>query len=276
MLNIIGTIDKPTKGELKLCGTRITQNTKDIELSTIRLQKIGFVFQTFNLLSSLTALENVEMPMILSGTLSQGERRTRAKELLDMVGMTPRLGHVPAQLSGGEQQRVTIARAIANNPEILLLDEPTGDLDSVNSHIVLKLLTELNQKQRITMVMVTHDVGLKNFADRIIWMRDGKIQRIEIVPKEKKLEAIRRNEEELEELRQKRKRDQHGTKTEYRAPKDYHTYSKHDASDSEEEVSEDRDEKGSSFGSGSESEYSFSTDRTRASTTNSEAQLITP
>jgi len=106
------------------------------------------------------------------------------------------------------------------------LDEPTGDLDSVNTHIVLKLLTELNQKQRITMVMVTHDVGLKNFADRIIWMRDGKIQRIEIVNRDKKAEAIRRNDEELDELRERRKKTQHGTKVEYRKPSDYHTYSK--------------------------------------------------
>jgi len=239
LLNIMGTIDKPTKGDLKICGTRISHNTKDIELSTIRLQKVGFVFQTFNLLSSLTALENVEMPMILSGTLSQTERRQRAKELLDMVGMTPRLNHIPSQLSGGEQQRVTIARAIANSPEILLLDEPTGDLDTLNSHIVMQLLTELNQKKRITMVMVTHDVGLKSFADRIIWMRDGKIQRIEEVSRDKKIDAIKRNEEELEALRQKKKREAHGTNTEYRLPKDYHTYSPNSRGKDSESDSED-------------------------------------
>lgn len=224
MLNIMGTIDKPTKGELKLCGVRVNSNTKDSDLSMIRLQKIGFVFQTFNLLSSLTALENVEMPMILNGVLSQSERRQRAKELLTIVGMGERLDHVPSQLSGGEQQRVTIARAIANSPELLLLDEPTGDLDTVNTLIVMKLLTELNQKNNITMVMVTHDVGLKNFADRIIWMRDGKIQRIEIVAKHKKQETIRKLHEDLEDVKNKKKRTTHGKETQYRSPIDYKTF----------------------------------------------------
>jgi len=163
LLNIIGTIDKPTKGDLKLVNTRITSRTPDKVLAEIRLHNLGFVFQTFNLLSSLTALENVEMPMILSGKLSSSERRIRAKGLLDKVGMSARLDHLPSQLSGGEQQRVTIARALANNPDILLLDEPTGDLDSVNTSIVMKLLTDLN-KEGITLVMVTHDVGLKFFC----------------------------------------------------------------------------------------------------------------
>jgi len=230
MLNIMGTIDKPTKGELKLCGLRINSNTKDTELSLIRLQKIGFVFQTFNLLSSLTAQENVEMPMILNGVLSQSERKQRAKELLSLVGMGARLDHVPAQLSGGEQQRVTIARAIANNPELLLLDEPTGDLDTVNTFIVMKLLTELNLKHNITMVMVTHDVGLKNFADRIIWMRDGKIQRIEIVSKHKKQETLTKLDEDLETIKNKKRVTHHGTETLYRKPSDYKTHKNHKSS----------------------------------------------
>jgi len=227
MLNIMGTIDKPTKGEIKLCGVRINSNTKDSDLSLIRLQKIGFVFQTFNLLSSLTAQENVEMPMILNGVLSQAERKQRAKELLSLVGMGSRLDHVPAQLSGGEQQRVTIARAIANNPELLLLDEPTGDLDTVNTLVVMKLLTELNQKHNITMVMVTHDVGLKNFADHTIWMRDGKIQRIEVVSKQKKHETIKKLNEDLEAVKAKKKRSTHGTQTLFRTPTDYKTNKNH-------------------------------------------------
>jgi len=163
------------------------------------------------------------MPMILNGVLSPGERKQRAQELLGMVGMSARLDHVPSQLSGGEQQRVTIARAIANNPEILLLDEPTGDLDTFNTLVVLKLLTDLNQKQGITMVMVTHDVGLKVFADRVIWMRDGKIQRIEQNDSQKKEEAIKNLEKEIEEVKTKRKEKKQGAFTELRKPSDYKT-----------------------------------------------------
>jgi len=125
MLNIIGTIDKPTKGHLTICGERVTSSTKDETLANIRLARMGFVFQTFNLLSTMTALENVEMPMILQGNMGKGGRRERAKQLLEKVGMGHRFDHTPNMLSGGEQQRVTIARAISNHPEILLLDEPT-------------------------------------------------------------------------------------------------------------------------------------------------------
>jgi len=231
MLNIMGTIDKPTKGELNLCGYKINQNTKDSDLSEIRLNKTGFVFQTFNLLSSMTAQENVEMPMILSGKLTQSERQHKAKELLKIVGMGARLDHIPSQLSGGEQQRVTIARAIANDPELLLLDEPTGDLDTVNTLIVMKLLTKLNQEKGITMVMVTHDVGLKGYADRIVWMRDGKIQRIETASKKKKKETIEKLNADLREIKNKKKRKRmpkkkHNVFTELRDPTDYETHPK--------------------------------------------------
>jgi putative ABC transport system ATP-binding protein len=230
MLNILGTIDKPTKGELFIGGNRITESTKDHELSDIRLRKIGFVFQTFNLLSSLTALENVEMPLILDGKLSVSERRQRAEEVLGLVGMSPRLDHVPSQLSGGEQQRVTIARALSNRPEVMLLDEPTGDLDTVNTLIVMKLLADLNRKEGITMIMVTHDVSLKYFANRVVWMRDGKIQRIESVSEEKRQETYSKLDADLADVKKAKKRrakQGHGTILELRKPTDYATHPQH-------------------------------------------------
>lgn len=230
MLNILGTIDKPTKGELFIDNSRITESTKDHELSDIRLRKIGFVFQTFNLLSSLTALENVEMPLILDGRLSVAERRARAEEVLSQVGMRPRLNHVPSQLSGGEQQRVTIARALSNRPSLMLLDEPTGDLDSDNTLIVMKLLADLNREEGITMVMVTHDVSLKYFANRVVWMRDGKIQRIESVSNEKRQETYDKLESDLKEMKRAKKsraKRGHGTTVELRTPTDYATHPDH-------------------------------------------------
>jgi putative ABC transport system ATP-binding protein len=234
LLNIIGTIDKPTKGEMKLSGTRINSNTTDKVLSYLRLHEIGFVFQTFNLLSSLTALENVEMPMILAGQLSAKERRQRAIELLERVGMGQRLDHLPSMLSGGEQQRVTIARAMANRPKLLLLDEPTGDLDTKNSAIVMKLLTDLNQQDNITLVMVTHDVGLKNFADRVIWMRDGKIMRLEVIPEEIRQERYGQLDKDLEKLLKGRTsitKKKFGTHTILREPEDYETHPEHQKKD---------------------------------------------
>ncbi|EKE37660.1 hypothetical protein ENUP19_0347G0037 [Entamoeba nuttalli] len=190
MLNLIGTIDKPSKGDIILCDKRITEETKDRLLSFLRLQKIGFVFQTFNLIASMTAIENVELPMVLLGKLSAKERKERAIKLLKKVGMEKRMNHKPSQMSGGEQQRVTIARALANEPELLLLDEPTGDLDSYNTGIVMELLLQLH-KEGMTLLMVTHDVSLKNLSDRIIWMRDGKVGKIEEVTKEKRIEALK-------------------------------------------------------------------------------------
>jgi len=186
------------------------------------------VFQTFNLLSSLTALENVEMPMILAGE-NADDRRKRARELLTKVGMAERLSHIPSQLSGGEQQRVTIARAIANKPDILLLDEPTGDLDSLNTSIVLKQLLKLNTEENITLVMVTHDVGIKNFAHRVIWMRDGKIQNVEKISEKRRKERFQKLEDEYEELMKgiKQKRTPYKN-TIVRQPNDYDTHPKHE------------------------------------------------
>ncbi|KNC51788.1 uncharacterized protein AMSG_12106 [Thecamonas trahens ATCC 50062] len=130
------------------------------------------------------------LPMILKGVLSPSERKARAELVLRQVGMGHRLNHYPSMLSGGEQQRVTIARAIGNQPDLLLLDEPTGDLDIVNSNAVVRLLLDLNIDDGITLIMVTHDVNLKAFADRVIWMRDGKISRVEVTPPDRKAAAI--------------------------------------------------------------------------------------
>ena len=190
LLNIIGTIDKPSKGDVYICGLRIKFSTADTLLASIRLNKLGFVFQTFNLIGSLTALENVELPMQLQGRLSREEIRARARQLLQDVGLESRMDHFPNQLSGGEQQRVTIARSIANKPKILLLDEPTGDLDTRSTDIVMKILIDLNMREKITMIMVTHDVGLKDFSHRVVKMADGKVNKIKVTPAAARHEII--------------------------------------------------------------------------------------
>lgn len=204
LLNIIGTIDKPTKGELHICGSRIHGGTTDNEFASIRLTRIGFVFQTFNLISTMSALENVSLPMILAGRLSKSEINARATELLERVGMGARLGHLPSQLSGGEQQRVTIARSVANSPALLLLDEPTGDLDTKNSNIVMKLLTELNRDERITCIMVTHDQNLRNFSHRVVHMMDGKVHRVEVIPADARAALNRELDLHLEQDKQEK------------------------------------------------------------------------
>ncbi|KAI9225090.1 P-loop containing nucleoside triphosphate hydrolase protein [Blastocladiella britannica] len=190
LLNIVGTIDKPTKGKLWIGGKPITSETTDEILAAIRLAQLGFVFQSFNLISSMTAAENVELPMTLKGTLSVADCRRKARASLQRVGLGHRLDHFPTQLSGGEQQRCTIARAIANEPAVLLLDEPTGDLDTGNTHRIIDLLVALNTEQNMTMLMVTHDVYLKNLAHRVIYMRDGKVAREERVPADVRARAI--------------------------------------------------------------------------------------
>eukprot|EP00948_MAST-09A_sp_MAST-9A-sp1_P000154 g154.t1 len=187
MLNIIGTIDKPTRGDLILCGKRIKSTTKDSDLADLRLKHLGFVFQTFNLIDSMTARENVELPMTLlsdNAKLNAAKRHKVSESLLSRVGMQERMNHNPTELSGGEQQRVTIARSLANQPELLLLDEPTGDLDQENSDMVLRLLCELNLRDKVTMVMVTHDMHLKHFGNKVVHMLDGKVMREEIVDEE--------------------------------------------------------------------------------------------
>lgn len=152
MMNIIGTVDKPTRGDVYICGNRVSSSAADATLAQFRLQHIGFVFQTFNLIDTMTAQENVELPMVLTNSLSARDRSRRSIQLLKKVGMGTRLSHHPTELSGGEQQRVTIARALSNDPDILLLDEPTGDLDSVNSAMVMKILCDLHRNEGATIV----------------------------------------------------------------------------------------------------------------------------
>ncbi|KAK8799112.1 hypothetical protein WA171_005860 [Blastocystis sp. BT1] len=176
LLNIIGTIDKPSSGSLFLFGKEILPSSEDNELAAIRLCHLGFVFQTFNLISTLTSVENVMLPMQLAGKLSKKEQTERAIQLLIDVGLQDRIYHLPSELSGGEQQRVTIARAMANNPELLLLDEPTGDLDSKTTIEVMNILLDLNRKG-VTMVMVTHNPDLECYANRILYIHNGLIEK---------------------------------------------------------------------------------------------------
>ena len=173
LLNMIGTIDCPTDGTVTLMGTEVTKESDDNFLSDLRLKHIGFVFQTFNLIPTMSALENVELPMALLGDLDEKQRKSRAKQLLGLVGLRNRVHHLPSELSGGEQQRVTIARSLSNNPAVLLLDEPTGDLDTATTIEVMDLLLNINNLAGTTMIMVTHNPDVECYADRILYVSDG-------------------------------------------------------------------------------------------------------
>jgi len=171
LLGLIAGLDSPSSGKIELDGQEITSMNED-NLARLRSRKIGFVFQSFHLVPSLTAFENVIVPMEIAG-IEEAEERTW--QLLDDVGLKPRAHHYPSQLSGGEQQRVAIARAFANNPSILLADEPTGNLDSQNGKHVFELLVQLNRNRGTTLVLVTHEKELADQADRQIHLRDGRI-----------------------------------------------------------------------------------------------------
>lgn len=171
LMNIIGALDKPTAGKYYLGGIDIC-NAKDKQLSEIRNKHIGFVFQTYNLVARSTAISNVELPMLYAG-VPKGKRNARSKELLEMVGMQDRMQHKSDELSGGQKQRVAIARAMANDPSIILADEPTGALDSKTGRIVMDIFHELNEKQKKTIVLITHSMELAKETDRIITLKDG-------------------------------------------------------------------------------------------------------
>lgn len=173
LLNIIGCLDFPTKGKVFLDGKDIQKLSED-ELARVRGKKIGFVFQQFNLIPNLTALENVILPMIFQGK-KEKERVARAKELLKLVGLEKRINHKPNELSGGEQQRVAIARALANDPEIIIADEPTGNLDSKSGKMIMEIFKRLYEIQKKTIVVVTHDPEIASFSKEILRIKDGKI-----------------------------------------------------------------------------------------------------
>ncbi|MDH4273496.1 MAG: ABC transporter ATP-binding protein [Gammaproteobacteria bacterium] len=172
LMSLIGCLDRPDQGNISLADEPLGL-INDNRVAAVRNRKIGFIFQSFNLIPRLTALHNVELPMIYAG-IPPAQRLQRAKIALQIVGMQDRALHSPSQLSGGQQQRIAIARALVNNPDVILADEPTGSLDAANVDEVMKLLVQLNKKGK-TVVLVTHDMQVANFAERTIFMRDGNI-----------------------------------------------------------------------------------------------------
>ena len=171
-MNLIGCLDIPTRGKIYLEQHDISK-LPESTLAQIRGKKIGFVFQAFNLIPTLTALENVMLPMTFQ-SVPREARLNKARDLLIKLGLKDRLNNLPSQLSGGESQRVAIARSLANDPEIILADKPTGNLDTKTGTEIMELLTNLHEKENRTIAMVTHDVSLKRHADRIIYIKDGK------------------------------------------------------------------------------------------------------
>jgi putative ABC transport system ATP-binding protein len=172
LMNIIGCLDRPTSGTVIIDGENIS-SVSDNELAQIRGRKIGFIFQKFNLIPTMTALKNIELPMVFIGG-TKADRERRAAELLGKVGLTNWATHRPSELSGGQQQRIAIARALSNNPSIILADEPTGNLDTKTGEQIMKLLVALNEEGK-TILLVTHAIALKRYANRVVNMLDGKV-----------------------------------------------------------------------------------------------------
>lgn len=177
LMNIIGCLDVPTEGRYLLDGTDVSR-LNDEQLAAIRCHKIGFVFQSFNLLARTSALANVELPLIYAGSGGR-QRRQRAQESLELVGLGDRLDHKPNELSGGQQQRVAIARSLINRPAMILADEPTGNLDTRTSAEIMELFQRLNREQNITIIFVTHDPETADYCQRIVHVRDGVVEREE-------------------------------------------------------------------------------------------------
>ena len=173
MLNILGCLDQPTSGNYEIDGVKVKNLSKN-ELATIRNEKIGFIFQSYNLLARTSAIENVELPLLYNSKVTSEERRERAINALEMVGLGDRLYHTPSQLSGGQQQRVAIARSLVNNPVMILADEATGNLDTRTSYEIMTLFQELNKKG-ITITFVTHEPDIATFSSRTIVLKDGEI-----------------------------------------------------------------------------------------------------
>jgi len=174
LLNILSCLDTPTRGHVFLDGQDVSLLSED-DLAKVRGKKIGFVFQQFNLLHHLSALENVTLPAVFQ-RISEEERRRKARELLEMVGLKERFNHAPPELSGGEKQRVAIARSLVNNPEIIVADEPTGEIDSKTGEKIMSIFTKLNEEGK-TIIVVTHDLDLVNYASRVIKIKDGVLEK---------------------------------------------------------------------------------------------------
>ena len=177
LMNMIGCLDTPSGGDYFLNGTNVS-NMNDSELAYIRNKEIGFVFQTFNLLSRSSALENVALPLVYAG-MGKNARFNRAEEILTSVGLGDRIDHKPNELSGGQRQRVAVARALVNSPSIILADEPTGNLDTKTSHEIMNLFDQLHESGN-TIILVTHEEDIAQFAQKIVRLRDGEIERIDV------------------------------------------------------------------------------------------------
>jgi len=177
LFNMVGGIDRPTRGRVFIDGVDIAR-LDAYELAWLRCRKIGYIFQTFNLIPVLTAMENVTLPMIFAG-VDREERQRRAREILESVGLGDRLNHRPSELSGGQQQRVAIARALANNPSLILADEPTGNLDLNTGFAIVQLLYRLKAERGTTIICATHDLKMIDISDRVVFLRDGMIENIE-------------------------------------------------------------------------------------------------